>query len=435
MEHLRVYADKSEFHSEDGRVEIYPEGPLTKEAKQRQLRIISAFNEGFLANTIQDLMSGKETIDLNSLSNDTVSAIDDLVDSVTSEIGRALIGLSVMQLAIKSIEPAQSIRLHKGGQGGRDFSWSEGISMRTLDKKYVTPVLRQFDLLRLNADGFMMTRTLAENYPYTTLYKAKIRGAKDNWLVLVDEIEAGKACPVQSLRYLLSKLLNAAEDFSREANELIELLEGLGGFEYSLGDVINIIKVHINKSDYAARLLEIGMHSFAQTACESGALGSLSVKPLSQMRSANKKHGNIGDIEFIEHLQIVESWDAKFGKSYLREEIEEACEKIASHELINRIGFVTDSKVLESEEIKHRIEELEVFHNIKIEILTFDDWAARKFEEIAKVVETQHFPFNWLYNYASYFCQKRRDVAPIDEPCKEWVKSLKEILIQKNNHT
>ncbi len=428
MEHLRVFADKSEFHSEDGKVEVYLEGPITVEAKKRQAKITSAFSQGFLANTIQELVTGKETIDLSNVSDDTINAIDDLVDSVTSEIGRALIGLSVMQLAIKAIEPAQSIRLHKGGLGGRDFSWREGISMRTLDKKYVTPVLRQYDLLRLNADGFMMTRTLAENYPYTTLYKAKIRGAKDNWLVLVDDVETNTSCPVQSLRYLLSKLLNAAEDFSREANDLIELLDGLNGVEFSLEDVIAIIKTHINKSDYAARLLEIGMHSFAQTACESGALGSLSVKPLSQMRSANKKHGNIGDIEFIEHLQIVESWDAKFGKSYLREEIEEACEKISSHELINRIGFVTDSKALESEEIKNRIEELEALHDIKIEILTFDDWASRKFEDIAKVVGAQPFPFDWLYNYASYFCQKRRDVAPIDEPCKEWVRSLKEIL-------
>ena len=36
-----------------------------------------------------------------------------------------------------------------------------------------------------------------------------------------------------------------------------------------------------------------------------------SLKPLSQMRSANKKHGNIGDIELLEDRQIVEAWDAK----------------------------------------------------------------------------------------------------------------------------
>jgi hypothetical protein len=36
------------------------------------------------------------------------------------------------------------------------------------------------------------------------------------------------------------------------------------------------------------------------------------LKPLSQMRSANKKHGNIGDIEILEARQIIESWDAKY---------------------------------------------------------------------------------------------------------------------------
>ena len=30
------------------------------------------------------------------------------------------------------------------------------------------------------------------------------------------------------------------------------------------------------------------------------------------MRVANKKHGNIGDIELIEDGEIIESWDAKW---------------------------------------------------------------------------------------------------------------------------
>jgi len=86
-----------------------------------------------------------------------------------------------IQLTIKSISPEQSIRLHKGSSS-TSFSWKEGISMRVLDKNYITPLLRKYKLLRLNADGFMMTRTLAENYPYSQVYKAAIRGAKKEWL-------------------------------------------------------------------------------------------------------------------------------------------------------------------------------------------------------------------------------------------------------------
>ena len=81
--------------------------------------------------------------------------MDKLIESVTSEVGRALVGLTILQLCIKSIEPEQNIRLHKGSTNTREFSWRDEISMRSLEKKYITPVLREYELLRLNADGFM----------------------------------------------------------------------------------------------------------------------------------------------------------------------------------------------------------------------------------------------------------------------------------------
>jgi len=45
--------------------------------------------------------------------------------------------------------------LHKGSVNSNSFSWVDGISMRVLDKNFVTPVLRKYNLLKLNADGFM----------------------------------------------------------------------------------------------------------------------------------------------------------------------------------------------------------------------------------------------------------------------------------------
>lgn len=77
-----------------------------------------------------------------------------------------------------------------------------------------------------------------------------------------------------------------------------------------------------------------------QAVQETGVLAGKEVLPLSQMRSANKKHGNIGDVEIIDNDQIIESWDAKFGKSYLRDELEELNEKLAMHPLVERAGFV-----------------------------------------------------------------------------------------------
>ncbi|OQX14013.1 MAG: hypothetical protein BWK73_10625 [Thiothrix lacustris] len=60
------------------------------------------------------------------MSNTTLAKLDEqyqalltkLADSVTSEVGRALVDLTVLQLTIKAISPEQNIRLHKGGNIG-----------------------------------------------------------------------------------------------------------------------------------------------------------------------------------------------------------------------------------------------------------------------------------------------------------------------------
>lgn len=199
--------------------------------------------------------------------------------------------------------------------------------MRSLDKQYITPVLRKYELLRLNADGFMMTRSLAENYPYSFVYKANMRGARSEWVSLVEAIEKDEVVSEVALRYLLSQLLNQADNFRRLALQTIENLTlFLGATVVDKGISISLILRQINQSDYAARLMEIAMHSLMQAMQEHQVFPDSLLKPLSQMRSANKKHGNIGDIELLEDRQIVEAWDAKYGKSYLRDEIEELSE-------------------------------------------------------------------------------------------------------------
>ena len=157
------------------------------------------------------------------------SAIQSMVGSITPQCGRAVTALLFMQACIKTIDNRQSIRLHKGSGSQASFSWREGISMRSLDKDFVTPFLRSNKLLRLNADGFMMTRSLAENYPYTSLYKAKLRGARREWLSLVDDLESGEVVPKAVALTLLRKLQERSQAFDalvRTAEE--SLAEALG---------------------------------------------------------------------------------------------------------------------------------------------------------------------------------------------------------------
>lgn len=428
--HLRVYRDRSEFWKSETDSQVFREGVISSEAKDRGRKLKEAFERGFLDQIVISVQKHEEPVDFSKISTESQAAIRSLVSSVTSEVGRALIGLTVMQLSIKAVMPDQNIRLHKASANTSSFSWVEGVSMRTLDKLFVTPTLRKYNLVRLNADGFMMTRSLAENYPYSSLYKASLRGARSEWLTVVEELEGGVSDPRETLRFLVSLLLNSAREFQEAADRMIKAVEAKGRKLVRRDLVIDLLFKHINHSDYAARLLELAMHSLMQAGEKYGCFENLSLKPLSQMRSANKKHGNVGDIELLDRAEIVEAWDAKFGKTYLREEIEELLEKINAHPGLQLVGFVTDGEISRTEELVARVDDIESLHGVKILFCTFPDWASLILDRClsSSGMSESNLCVEWVVSYAESLGQKRRDIAPIDEPCHAWVTSFEEVL-------
>jgi hypothetical protein len=427
--HLRVFQDRSELHSPGNEATVFHEGPQTSQAKARYAKLRSAFEAGYFDNLISEMKRSPSAAP-QDLPQSTLTLIEELVDSVSSENGRAIVALSVMQSCVKAICPEQSVRLHKGDQrhGGDRFSWKEGISMRSLDSNFVTPVLRKYDLLRLNADGFMMTRSLAENYPYSALYKAALRGGRSQWLALTDLLESGEANAEAVLKTLISFLLNRTASFQALADSVVSLAGSKNLKIDSLPKAIRWFEEFVKTATYSARVFEISMHALYQALAEKRLL-PFALKPLSQMRSANKKHGNIGDIELIKSprsLAIVESWDAKYGKPYLADELEELNEKLRDHEETRIAGFVVDSMPDSRKDIEGRRKELEEMHGVSIYLMPFSEW-------VKTVVERfQGEPVNvsqiWLTCFVESLCQKRREMAPIDEPCDVWVSELKTAL-------
>ena len=421
---LEVYLNHSVLVQDEGR-QTFKEGHPTGSAERRLAKIRRAFEKGFLDKLVGDCRS--PDIEIGTIDEEAVQLLTQLVDSVTSEVGRAIVGLTVLQLAIKSICPEQSIRLHKGGGTGESFSWQDGLPMRVLDKEFNTPVLRKFDLVKLNADGVFMTRSLAENYPYSQLYKAASRGAKTEWLAIVDLAEFGKLDPTAALKQLVVMLFNRSDTFKKDSELAMQSVKSVAKKIKSLAQATKFIRTYVDSSTYAARLFEIAMHSLFQVLEDHNAFPDGFLKKLSQMRSANKKHGNIGDIEITtgkrDNLHIVESWDAKYGKPYLRDEMEELHEKLGDHPETKLAGFVVDVPPNLKPEIKKRIEELEQSHNLRIEIVEFDDWVFHQ----AKRVSTpeKQFASLWLNAFSESLCQARRGRAPIDEPADSWVRELR----------
>ena len=419
--HLRIYKNRSKLINGDAKSITYMEGKPNEEAKARNKKIKEILDKGWFRDIVIEVINNpSEGIELEDNHRELIT---NLINSVTSEVGRALIGLSVLQLIIRAIAPEQSIRLHKGGNA--QFSWADGITMRTIDSKYIEPVLREFGLLYVNIYGVFMTRSLAENYPYTQFYKAAIRGGKDYWLNLTDEIEKDNINSLVGLKYIISLLVNRSEEFIKIADEAIQLEIEFIGRVAKTDEIFEFINNHIKDSSYSARLFEIALHSFIQSVQEIGDLDGY-LLPLCQMRTANKKHRNIGDIEIVVNQnndRVIEAWDAKYGKPYLRDELEELNDKLMSYGSVEIVGYVTDGEPQITTDISLRIKDLEEIHETPIKLFSFKDWIDFWCKRIDKEDDISLMK-TWLKFYVESLCQRRRELAPIDEPSEQWVLDL-----------
>lgn len=418
--HLDVYENRYELYQDDGTT-VYYQGFQNEAAQQRYALINKKLEERFLDEEIASIPNK----DFSGLTEENQIILKNMVNGITSEVGRALVGLACLQLAIKTIAPEQSIRLHKGSTTKGKFSWVDGISMRSLDRNFNTPFLRRYGLLNVNRDGVFMTRSLAENYPYSTLYKAEMRGPFEQWIAIVDAIENNTMPPELGLCFLLALLQNRSDQFKKNADQACNLTAKY--CNKSFDDIKSLIVQFFNETDYSARAFEVTMHGFYQAMDKMRLLGDADVVPMSQMRSANKKHGNVGDIELTENGTIIESWDAKYGKPYLRDELEELRDKLLTHSDVRIAGFVCDKRVDMRKDIINRKEELELETGTEIHLFSFDEWIDFKVSDLTPAQKNE-LGYKWLLAIVESFSQKRLDIAPIDEPCDAWINDLISIM-------
>ena len=225
-------------------------------------------------------------------------------------------------------------------------------------------------------------------------------------------------------------LLNQSADFEDLADQLGDKLKVSIGKYKTLDEVRLFISYVIESAPHSARLFEIAMHSYFQVLDDHGTFGNGQLKPLTQMRSANKKHGNIGDIEVLSNSEsgssILQAWDAKYGKPDLNLEFEELRDKLANQNHLKRVGFVVN---IDHRKIGADFPDL-VFNDGKlemsVEVLGFDKWI-EEYSELSGL-DSELISREWLQAFVECLCQKRRAMAPIDEPTKAWVKHLLDLV-------
>lgn len=418
--HLDVYKDKSVLY-EGGLISEFEEGLQSEDAKLRYEKIRDSLEGGFLPSVLETVRDKGIGDNLNS---DDCELLNRLADGITGNYGRGLVAVAVMQMAIKAICPEQSVRLHKSSNQRNSFSWREGVSMRKLDADYVTPFLRESGLLKLNADGAMMTRTLAENYPYSKMYKAQLQGPREEWLELVTRLENNDISAEDGLEYLLSLLLNKSDAFHAQCEDAQEALRQANNI--TMQKTEKAVRAFLDMTSYPARAFEIVLHAFMQ------ALRDLNyayepLEPLSQMRSANKKHGNVGDIELKDGRDILESWDAKYGKEYLRDELNELEDKLETSPKVAVAGFVTNIQPDMRDDVQEKIAEISLSFDTDVRILSLHDWIDYQ-SRMNPVSDKDKLAEAWVKALVESLTQKRPEIAPIDEPCDRWVVDITKTL-------
>lgn len=158
---------------------------------------------------------------------------------------------------------------------------------------------------------------------------------------------------------------------------------------------------------------------------------SLLSGPFWQTVKAVTAGSGVGVITPISELSaregIVESWDAKYGKSYLREEIEEALEKIPEHDNIQIVGFVTNVAIQRTAELDRRINELSDLHAVDFKIISYEEWVGLMHQRCidSSLIDEETLSREWLKAYVLTLSQRKRAIAPVDEPCMEWIRLLR----------
>ncbi|WP_152420229.1 DNA methyltransferase [Halorubrum distributum] len=431
--HIRVYPDRHEIYKGGTIIEQHSTASRSDEAKQRSDDIKDSFDDGYLVEKFELVReSGTEHIPERIQNREEFeqlqSHIDQIVDGMSANRGRALAAHTVLLLAIKSLEPNQSIRLHKSS------IWKEGLPMRGIDSDYISPELSDRDLVHVNRDGVMMTRTLAENLPYGAAYPANIKGPQSSWagvIEILEERDDGELAEA-ALEYMILVLYNRGDKANELNEDAISKTENLISDGLSEKDVRQLIREHINNSDHAARLLEISLHSLYQPLQEADILDGR-LKSLTQMRSADRKHGNVGDIEVVapdDEFHVKEAIDGKYGHGLNLGELRDLGSKLRSHPETESVIFVTSVERDLSSDVKEAINRLETNFNVNIDVRSL----GKHSQAVLKQYDDAGIrPDSWLTSYVETLTHRRRDIAPIDEPTIDWVDTLIEVLEERTS--
>lgn len=410
-------------------------GKATTESKQRGREIRNSLSVDYFnrqrSQAIHDAERGHNPLNSPLLTERGGEIVRSITGGITGEEGRALFLWAISISAVKDVCPEQDIRLHKNQR------WANAVSMRTISSDALTSWMNANSAnVSINSFGPAMTRTFSENIPWVPCYPPDIKGPKDDWLELIDGIHYGRIDAGSALRaFLYMDFLNAGQfDLVSERT-----LERLGLLEDSISSLDYILPHISSRNNGGARLLEIAIHSFAQCVYEHGmqlcpSVESTRPEEIKSMRSADRKAGGVGDIQFradeyrerrgLRFLKY--SIDCKYNIPELSREIARLRESIhhpdtpQPHlEAVDFIGIDEPTISGDSEVQDH----LSFLRNNGVSIRTFS-----LADFVRSIDPNNRIGINWLRRYASMLMKEDLGYGIVTEVSYDWLDTLQNVL-------
>lgn len=264
----------------------------------------------------------------------------------------------ITSLVQKIFNPKQDVRYHQENMKG-------GYSGRGIDKKYITPFLREKSFPFMASGSGWLTRSLEQNYPYTLDYRGKMTPLqmRDAFLHILNNIEIKKKDPEEYLIYLF-QLLIVSRDEKR-----IDLAKPSA---IPISTILHFLHLHFYykySTHGGARLPVLAIFSTYQTMMsEVSRFSDKTLLPLKEHTSADIRSGYVADIDIKDtDGKLFEAVEIKHGIKITKRIVKECFEKFKSYS-VKRYYVLSTAGVQQSEEesIDEQISEIAKLHGCEV---------------------------------------------------------------------
>ncbi len=257
----------------------------------------------------------------------------------------------------KIYNPLQDIRLHQS-------SLENGFSGRTIDTKFITPMLKKLNLPSMAESGWL-TRSLEQPYPYNLDYNGKIsdKTAREAFLKLIDYIQKDILSSENALSYLLFKISEVLK------NNIVKITPITSINHITIGQVYAFLEEQFSYKYHVyggAKLPVIAFHTIYELIClELKRYENCILSPLGNHNASDKTSKTSGDIEIFKNDSLFETVEIKLDKKIDYHTVKIAQEKIYTFSP-ERYYILSGVGVDNQEECNKLITEIKTHHGCQI---------------------------------------------------------------------